>query len=430
MASKQNVDPERILEKEHVIQDGMDISGLWNSMFELRVIWDYTPELIEKVTEVPGGESFGFCYQCGQCTPVCPVNVVGDYGPRRIFRRVQTGIDLFESPDLWQCTSCMNCLRVCPKEVDMMQIMPAVRQEAVLKGKVPEELQKVFENTFEYGNPLGESPKKRAAWTKKAASAVPLMKDLAQEKKQVDFLWFVECYPSYHPRGIEASIAVARVFEVLGVNYGILGPEEKCSCDSQRLAGEMGLFEEFAEYTIKLLERYKVQEVLVTDPHALNAFRKEYPKLGAKFNTTHYTTFLAPRMAELGMKKELGITATFHDPCYLGRHNGEYEAPREMLRSIPGIDLLEMGRCRENSYCCGGGGGGMWLDGFMSDHVSMRLSDQRVIEAVETGADVLAVCCPYEVSRFEDAVKSTGNEGKLVVRDIIELVVESMGPET
>ncbi|MEE8147912.1 MAG: (Fe-S)-binding protein, partial [Longimicrobiales bacterium] len=204
----------------------------------------------------------------------------------------------------------------------------------------------------------------------------------------------------------------------------------KCCCDSQRLAGEVGLFEELAEHNLKMMKRYKVKRVLVTDPHALNAFRKEYPKLGAKFNTTHYTTFLAPRMAEQGMKKELGITATFHDPCYLGRHNGEYEAPREMLRSIPGIDLLEMGRCRENSYCCGGGGGGMWLDSFMSDHVSMRLSEQRVIEAVETGADVLAVCCPYEVSRFEDAVKSTGNEGKLVVRDIIELVVESMGPET
>jgi len=122
-----------------------------------------------------------------------------------------------------------------------------------------------------------------------------------------------------------------------------------------------------------------------------------------------------------------GIKVTFHDPCYLGRHNGEYEAPRQMLRAIPGVELLEMGRCRENSYCCGGGGGGMWLDGFMSDHVNMRLSEQRVIEAVETGADVLAVCCPLEVSRFEDAVKSTGNEGKLQVKDIIELVGEAMG---
>ena len=425
MASKSNVEPERIREIEHVVQDGMDISGHWNRMFEQRVIWDYTPELLDKVTELPGGESLRWCYQCAQCIPVCPVNLVGDYGPRRIIRRVQTGADLFESPDLWQCTTCMNCLRVCPKEVDMMQIMPAVRQEAVLGGNVPEELQKVFENTLDYGNPLGESPKKRAAWAKKADVSVPLMKD----KKKAEFLWFVECYPSYHPRGIDASLALARVFDVLGVDYGILGPEEKCSCDSQRLAGEVGLFEECAEHNLKVFKRYKVDKVLVTDPHALNAFRKEYPKLGGKFETIHYTTFLADRMTELGMQHELDVKVTFHDPCYLGRHNGEYEAPRRMLESIPGVTLLEMGRCKENAYCCGGGGGGMWLDGFMSDHVNMRLSEQRVIEAVETGADVLAVCCPLEVSRFEDAVKSTGNEGKLVVRDIIELVVQSMGED-
>jgi len=424
MASKQNVDPERIIEKAHLIQDGMDISGHWNRMFEQRVIWDYTPELIDKVTEVDGGESFGWCYQCAKCVPVCPVDVVGDYGPRRIYRRVQTGVDLFKSPDLWQCTTCMNCLRVCPKEVDMIKIMPAVRQQAVLDGYVPEELQKAFENTFEYGNPLGESPKKRAAWTKKSAAPVPLMK----EKERAEILWFVECYPSYHPRGIDASVALARVLDTLGVDFGILGPEEKCSCDSQRLAGEQGLFEECAEHNIEAFERYGVRKVLVTDPHALNAFRKEYPKLGADFEAIHYTTFLADRMGELGMAKELGLKVTFHDPCYLGRHNGEYDAPRRMLASIPGVELTEMGRCRENSYCCGGGGGGMWLDGFMSDHVSLRLSEQRVLEAVETGADVLAVCCPYEVSRFEDAVKSTGSEGKLVVRDIVELVVESMAP--
>lgn len=423
MPSKQNVEPERIIEKEHVIQDGMDISGHWNRMFEQRVIWDYTPELIDKVTELPGGESLGHCYQCGQCTPVCPINTVGDYGPRRIIRRIQTGIDLFNSPDLWQCTSCMNCLRVCPKEVDMMQIMPAVREAAVLEGNVPDELQTVFQNTLDYGNPLGESPKKRAAWIKRTDESVPLMKD----KKTADYLWFVECYPSYHPRGIDASLAMARVFNKLDVDFGILGAEEKCSCDSQRLAGERGLFEECAEHNLKMFKRYKVRKVIVTDPHALNAFRKEYPGLGGKFETIHYTTFFADRMDELEMTKSLDINVTFHDPCYLGRHNGEYEAPRKMLRAIPGVTLTEMGRCRENSYCCGGGGGGMWLDGFMSDHVSSRLSEERVIEAVETGADVLAVCCPLEVSRFEDAVKSTGNEGKLLVKDIIELVVESMG---
>lgn len=424
MASNLTVDPEQIKEKEHVIQEGMDISGHWNRMFEQRVIWDYTPELIEKVTDVPGGESFGWCYQCAQCVPVCPVHTVGDYAPRRIYRRVQTGEDLFDSPDLWQCTTCMNCLRVCPKEVDMLQIMPAVRQEAVLKGDVPKELQEVFQNTFDYGNPMGESPKKRALWVKKTGVEVPLMKD----KKKADWLWFVECYPSYHPRGVDASIALAKVLNKLGVDFGILGPEEKCSCDSQRLAGEQGLFEEFAEQNIKTFKKYRAKNILVTDPHALNAFRKEYPKHGGKFITaTHYTTFLAPQMDKLGMTKNLDVKVTFHDPCYLGRHNGEYDAPRNMLKAIPGVELIEMGRCRENSYCCGGGGGGMWLDGFMADHVSERLSENRVREAVTTGAHVLAVCCPYEVSRFEDAVKSTGNEGKLAVKDIIELVVEAMG---
>jgi Fe-S oxidoreductase len=423
MSSQRNVEPERVREHAKCVQEGMDISGHWNRMFEQRVIWDYTPELVDKVAALPGGESIDWCYQCGQCVPVCPVNTVGDYGPRRIIRRMQTGSDLFTSPDLWQCTTCMNCLRVCPKEVDMLQIMPAVRKQAVLQGNVPKELQQVFENTLEYGNPLGESPKKRAAWTPRAGVPVPLMKD----KKRAEWLWFVECYPSYHPRGIDASIALAQVLAVLGVDYGILGPEEKCSCDSQRLAGEQGLFEEMAEHNLKMFQRYSVAKVLVTDPHALNAFRKEYPKLGGTFETVHYTTFLAPRMQELGMQRELGVKVTFHDPCYLGRHHGEYEAPRKMLQAIPGVELIEMGRCREQSYCCGGGGGGMWLDGFMSDHVNMRLSENRVIEAVATGADVLAVCCPLEVSRFEDAVKSTGNAGKLAVKDIVELVVESMG---
>lgn len=131
-------------------------------------------------------------------------------------------------------------------------------------------------------------------------------------------------------------------------------------------------------------------------------------------------------LGRIPFKKSLPYRVTFHDPCYLGRHNGEYEAPRQLLEAIPGIELTEMARCKANGYCCGGGGGGMWLDGFSRNHVSERLSERRVREAVSTGADVLAVCCPYEISRFEDAVKSTGNEGKLIVRDIIELIDESM----
>ncbi len=417
------IDKDQIIEKEKAVVDGIELSADWNRMFEQRVLFDYDTTALDKVTDVAGAESMGWCYQCGQCVPVCPVDNVGDYGPLRIFRKLQIGEDLFTSDDLWQCTSCMNCLRVCPKEVDMIKIMPAIREEAVMEANVPEELQEAFENTFEYGNPLGESQRKRADWINETGSDVPIMK----EKKQTDLLWFVECYPAYHQRGKDASGALAKILNILNADFGVLGTEEKCSCDSQRIAGETGLFEEFAEENINTLSKYKFKQILVTDPHALNALRKEYPKYGGDYDVVHYTTYLAPLLNKLDFKNKLNYKVTFHDPCYLGRHNGEYEAPRSILNGIPGVELIEMGRCKEQSYCCGGGGGGMWLDGFMSDHVNERLSENREKEAVETGADVLAVCCPYEVSRFEDAVKSTGNEGKLVVKDIAELMVEALG---
>jgi len=417
------IDKKQIIEKESAIVDGIELTADWNRMFEQRVIFDYNTDTLDDIRDLEGAESIGWCYQCGQCVPVCPVDAVGEYGPMRVYKDLLMGIDLFKSDELWKCTTCMQCLRVCPKEVDMMKIMPAVREESVMEGQVPDELQEAFENTFEYGNPLGESQRKRADWITETKSDVPLMKD----KKEADLLWFVECYPAYHGRGKEASAALAKILNTLGSDFGVLGTEEKCSCDSQRLAGEVGLFEEFAEQNIKTFGKYKFKQMLVTDPHALNALRKKYPEYGGEYDVIHYTTYLAPLMKNLDLKNKLNYKVTFHDPCYLGRHNGEYEAPRNILNSIPGVDLIEMGRCKEQSYCCGGGGGGMWLDGFMSDHVNERLSENRVKEAVETGADILVVCCPYEVSRFEDAVKSTGNEGKLLVKDIAELIVEAMG---
>ena len=417
------IDKKQIIEKESAVVDGIELSADWNRMFEQRVVHYEDNDTLDKVRDVNGAESIGWCYQCGQCVPVCPIDAVGEYGPFRVYKDLLMGQDLFKSDELWKCTTCMQCLRVCPKSVDMIQIMPAIREEAVMEGDVPEELQEAFENTFEYGNPLGESQRKRADWITETGSDVPLMKD----KKEADLLWFVECYPSYHARGKEASAALAKILNTLGADFGVLGTEEKCSCDSQRLAGEVGLFEEFAEENIKTFNKYKFKQMLVTDPHALNALRKKYPEYGGEYDVIHYTTYLAPLMEKLALKNTLNYKVTFHDPCYLGRHNGEYEAPRSILNAIPGVELIEMGRCKEQSYCCGGGGGGMWLDGFMADHVSERLSENRVKEAVETGADLLVVCCPYEVSRFEDAVKSTGNEGKLEVKDIAELIVEAMG---
>jgi Fe-S oxidoreductase len=418
------VDPEDILQHETLELEGMDISGHWNRMFQQRVIFDYDVEQLDKVGALDGGESLNWCYGCAKCTAVCPVDIVGDYGPRKIHRKTQMGISLFESPDLWLCTTCMNCLRVCPKEVDMIQIMPAVREQAVLDGSVPAELQKAFEDTAKYGNPLGQPQRKRDAWTKEADVEVPIMKELG---RGVDILWYVGSYPSYHPRGIDAARAAARIFTVLGIDFGILGREEKDDGDSQRLAGEVGLFEMLAEDNIAAFDQYEFDRMVVTGPHEYNAFKNEYPKHGGEYTVLHYTQFLVEHLDKLKplLKKPLNLKVTFHDPCYLGRHNGEYDAPRELLRAIPGVELVEMGRCRENGYCCGGGGGGMWLDSFSGDYTTMRLSERRVLEADEYGADVLAVACPFEVSRFEDAAKSTGNDN-LLVRDILELLDESM----
>jgi Fe-S oxidoreductase len=401
----------------------VELTSMWNRMFEPRVITETGPDGFAELNTLPGAESLEWCYGCGKCVPVCPVDVVGEYGPRKLHRKVQIGEDLLASDELWMCTTCANCLRVCPKEVNMIEIMPAAREEAISRGQVPNELQQVFEATFRQGNALGANPRRRSAWTKGAG--VPV-RELPKDSAPVDVLFYVEDYWSYHPRGQEAAQAFARVMHALGVDFAILGAEEKTLGDSQRLAGERGLFESLMDDVTATLAKYEFNRIVTPDPHGFNALVKEYPKRGHVYDVAHYTQFLAPLVDRLEFTSSIDAKVTFHDPCYLGRHNGEYDAPRTLLRAIPGIDLVEMGRCRENGYCCGGGGGGMWLDGFMSDKVSERLSERRVREAAESGADILAVCCPYEVSRFSDAAKSTGNEN-LKVLDIAEMLDMAMG---
>ena len=306
----------------------------------------------------------------------------------------------------------------------MMKIMPAVREQVVLEGTLPGELQEMLQNVSEYGNPMGESPRKRVRWTKDLEQPP---RDLSKEdgSESVEVLWYVSDYYAYHGRGNDAARALTRVFNRLEVDFGILGTLEKCDGDSQRLVGETGLFEELAQHNDEQFQKYKHGTLVVTDPHAFNAFKNHYPKVtGNEYRVVHYTQYLSNKLKELKplLVKPYEKKLTFHDPCYLGRHNGEYQAPRALVVAIPGAEFMEMYRCREQSYCCGGGGGGMWLDGVSADPARARLSENRVREAVEIGAEVLVVCCPYEVSRFEDAVKSTDNEGKLEVRDIAEIL--------
>jgi len=400
----------------------VELPAMWNRMFESRVLTDYGPDGFAAISALPGGESLEWCYGCGKCVPVCPIDMVGDYGPRKIHRKVQTGTQLLSDADLWLCTTCGNCVRVCPKKVDMTSVMPAVREAALTGAEVPAELQDVFEKTFRYGNAFGQNQRRRAQWTDGAGVPVRI---LAKQPGPVDVLFYVEDYWSFHPRGQEAARAFARVVSALGLDWAILGPEEKTIGDSQRLAGERGLFDALVEDVTATLAKYEFERIVTPDPHAFNALLNEYPQRGHSFNALHYTQLLAPLVGQIPWARELELKVTFHDPCYLGRQNGEYDAPRALLEAIPGVKLVEMGRCRENAYCCGGGGGGMWLDGFARDHTTERLSERRVREAAQTGADVLVVCCPYEVSRFSDAAKSTGHEN-LRVCDIIELIDEAM----
>jgi Fe-S oxidoreductase len=375
------------------------------------------------------GERIKNCLQCGNCSGICPFGYVMVYPPSRMIAEVRA--NRFEkvlgTENIWMCVSCYACTSVCPAKIPITPaLMTCAKEELLLSGNVPGELQTAFENTQRYGNPLGESPRKRADWV---SDIQPEVKVMAKYRQPVDVLWFVGDYSSYHPRVQSISVAFAKILNLLKINFGILGPEEYSDGDSQRLAGERGLFEMLAEKNGQAFRKYQFKEIITTDPHAFNAIKNEYPKLGISYPVRHYTEFLSniqDRLQPLLMN-QINAHITYHDPCFLGRANNIYEQPRALLRNLPGVNLIEMPHNFKNSLCCGGGGGGMWLDGFQWDKTHVRLSEWRVQEALGVGAEILAVACPYETPRFEDAAKNIDKTGQLKIRDIAELLSESMG---
>ncbi len=379
--------------------------------------------------DVPDGERIRTCLQCGTCSGVCPFGFLMDYPPGRMIAALRAGmIDrAMETDTIWMCVSCYACTEVCPSKIPLTAgLMTHAKEELILAGNVPTELQEVLESSQRLGNSLGESPRKRADWTKGIEPAVTVM---SKAKRPVDVLWFVGDLGSYHPRAQIASRAMAKVFNALGVDFGILGPEENSDGDSQRLAGERGLFEMLAEKNGRAFGKYEFNEIVTGDPHAYDGIKNQYPELDISYPVRHYTEFLADRLDELKplLKNEVKARVAYHDPCLLGRVNGIYEEPRQLLEAIPGVELVEMSHNHSNSLCCGGGGGGMWLDGFQWEKAHVRLSEWRVREAIAAGADILAVACPYEPPRFEDATKMVDGAADLIVKDIVELLAEAMG---
>ncbi len=369
------------------------------------------------------------CIQCGDCSGVCPVGSQMDFPPSRIIAAIRsnsyervTAVDT-----VWMCIACSACSSACPQLIPVTaDVMTRAKEGLMLSGAVPPELQAALEKTQRYGNPLGESPRKRADWIKGIESKVPV---LGLEKTSTDVVWFVGDYAAYHPRVQAASRAFASLLNLLGVDFAILGNDETSDGDSQRLAGERGLFEMLGEKNGKTLRKYQFNQIITTDPHAYNAFKNQYPALGVSYPVQHYTEFLAQRLGQLQplLTHPLKARVTFHDPCYLGRVNKIYDAPRTLLEAIPELNLVEMPHFKGNSLCCGGGGGGMWLDGFQWEKSHSRLSEWRVREALSVRADILAVACPYETPRFDDAVKSLGKVEELSVKDISELLLDAIG---
>jgi Fe-S oxidoreductase len=384
--------------------------------------------LFPEIASAP--EMFRTCLQCGVCSGSCPMGEAMEFAPRRAVKMLIEGRfeEVVRSNTPWLCVSCHTCAVRCPSQLLISDgLFPALRAAVMSEGLVMEQdLQKALQNTYLYGNPMGISPRKRTEWTKTAGVPVPVVSQL---KRPVDVLWVVECYPSFDPRGQAVARKLARILNALGVDYAILGQEERCLGDCEWLAGERGLFEMLIERNIEILGKYRFDQILMTDPHSYRTLLKVYPALGGRYTVRPYARFLVERLAQLKpmLKKKVNAVVTYHDSCCLGRKTGHYDEPRELLRVIPGVKLVEMIQNRESSLCCGGGASTIYLDRFIQERVKDRLADRRVEQAAATKAEILAVACPYEPSRFEDAVKITGHEGQLVVRDIIELLAESMG---
>ena len=364
-----------------------------------------------------GGEAFKFCYQCGLCDTVCPWNRVRRFSVRRMMHEAQLGVVPFESEDLWLCATCGNCVQRCPRGVEIIDIVRAMRRMLVPDGIVPASipnLRGVMTSIASVGNPWGQEPKDRANWVKGL--------EVKEFGEDTEHLYFPCCYPSYDPRLKKVAQATANILKRAGVDFGILGSKESCCGESVRKAGNEALFKRLARENIKTFIENGVKKILVSSPHCYHAFKNEYPEFKVNFDVVHISQYLFELMdgGRLQLTKEYGKKVTYHDPCYLGRHHGIYDEPREVLKKVPGLELVEMADARENSLCCGMGGGRIWMETAKGE----RFSDLRLEQAIGVGAEVLVTCCPYCITQFEDSRLTLKDSEVIQVKDITEILQE------
>ena len=375
-------------------------------------------EIVQEIKEV-GGEAFKFCYQCGKCDVVCPWNRVTDFSIRKIIRQAALGLPEIELDDIWRCTTCGSCPQRCPRGVEQIEVGVAIRRIAAAYDVFPgsaSTLPAVSESLRNDGNPLGEERTKRTDWAK----------DLAVKTftEGMEILYFVGCYYSYDPRNMKVAVATAKILEKAGVDFGILGAKESCCGESIRKAGDEEGFKRLARENIKAFIDAGVKRILVSSPHCYHTFKNEYSEFMMNLEVVHITEYLSELIeaGRLELGGQLKKKVTYHDPCYLGRHNGFYDEPRNVLKKLPGLELVEMTDSRQNSLCCGGGGGRIW----MHTDKEERFGDLRLAQAQEVGAEVLVTSCPYCISNFEESRIGLLDEESLQVKDLTELVLESL----
>lgn len=396
------------------------------------------------------------CTRCGRCHEACPANATGrplsprdlilelgeqsrqalsdtrPYGLLHALLDGSTNGDRFtdsvigpegvRTDTLWSCMQCNACVEVCPVGIEQAPIINQLRRRLVEAGEIDRGLQSTLQVIHKSGNSFGENRRKRGRWTSDLGFEV---KDA--RKEPVDVLWFVGDYASFDPRSQQITRSLARLLNVAGVDFGILYDGERNAGNDVRRVGEEGLFESLARQNVATISACTFNRIITSDPHSLNTLRNEYPELGGRWTVMHHTALLRELIetGRLNVGRALRHTVTYHDPCHLGRFNGEYDNPRWILQAI-GCTLIEMPRNRENSFCCGAGGGQIWI---AAPPGQPRPSEDRIHEAVGLGAiDYFVVSCPKDVTMYEDAIKTSGNAARIELREVTELVQEACVP--
>ncbi len=375
-------------------------------------------EIVDAI-KANGGDAFKLCYQCGLCDAVCPWNRVSTFSMRKIIREATFGFTDIESDAIWRCTTCGICPQQCPRDVKQIESGVSLRRIATEYGVFPTSvrpLRGVAASLTAEGNPLNEKRDKRADWAEGLS--------VKTFTEGMEVLYFPCCYLSYDPRLKKVARATVRILNQAGVDFGILGTQENCCGESIRKTGDEELFKRLARENIKTFIDHGVKKILVSSPHCYHAFKNEYPEFKVNFEVVHISQYVSALIDEgrLELKKEFVQKVTYHDPCYLGRHNGVYDAPREVLSKMPGIELNEMPESRAGSLCCGGGGGRIWMETQKGE----RFSDLRIKQAVAVGAEALVTSCPYCITHFEESRLTLEDRESLQVKDITEIIAEAI----